>query len=395
MTKLLIKWFIKGEDLDPNVKKRKYDGLASGVGIITNIAMAVVKLVVGLMLNSVSIMADAMNLAMDSLTNLMVIVTGRLARKPADSEHPFGHAKLEYVSTFIIAMLMLLLAYEFIQSSIAAIINPEPLGFDVVLLGILFATAVVKVWQSLFYKHMGHATDSEPFIALSRDSFNDVLISIAIITSVIFTYLTGIVIDGYIGLVISLIILHAGLMLAKDTISKLLGESVNADEAQKILAMVKSYDEVLGAHDLIVHNYGNVRMATIFIDVSDRHSLKEIHIIVDRIEREVEKELAFDEFIIRLTPIPEGDQRFIAITGTVGSFIAATDQRLNANDYKIIEHKMGIDVIFDLDFPFDYCEEKARDVIATLTNRIKALDSDYQPIIQVNRYFVSMNETVV
>lgn len=392
MTKLLIKWFVKGDDLDPKAKKVKYDGLASTVGIVTNISMAIVKLIVGLMLNSVSIMADAMNLAMDALTNLMVVITGKYARKPADSEHPFGHAKLEYISTFIIAMLMLLLAYEFIQSSIAAIINPEPLGFDVVLMVILLLTAGVKIWQSLFYKHMGKATGSEPFMALSKDSFNDVLISMAIISSVLFTYLTDIVIDGYMSLVISLIILYSGLMLAKETISKLLGESVSAEEAQKVLELVTSYDEVLDAHDLVVHGYGNVKMATLLVDVSDHYSLKDVHIVVDKIERGVEKELGFDDVLIRITPVPIQDERFIAITNTVRSFIEEVDPRLNTNDYKIIDHKMGVDVLFHLDIPFDYDEEKARELVAALTSRIKALNSDYQPIIEVNRNFVMINE---
>ena len=387
MTKWLIKWFVKGDDVDVRVKKKKYDALASTVGILTNLSMAIVKLVVGLALNSVSIMADAMNLAMDALTNLMVIVTSKYARKPADLEHPFGHAKLEYVSTLIIAMLMLLLAYEFIQSSIAAIIHPEPLGFDLVLMGILLLTALAKIWQSLFYKHMGKASGSEPFMALSKDSFNDVLISVAIISSVLFTYITGIVIDGYIGLTISLIILFSGLTLAKETISKLLGESVSAEEARKVLEMVRSYDEVLDAHDLVVHGYGHMKMATLLVDVSDHYHLKDLHIVIDRIECEVEKELGFDDVLIRITPVPVEDERFIAITKVVQKFIDETDPRLNTNDYKIIDHKMGVDVLFHLDIPFDYDEEKARELVATLTHRIKTLHSDYQPIIEVNRNF--------
>lgn len=388
MTNLLIKLFIKNNSNKNSSYRESYDMMASIVGIVTNTIMALIKLVIGLMLNSVSIMADAMNQAMDSVTNLMLIITGKMSRKPADIEHPFGHAKLEYVATFIIAMLMLLLGYEFVQTSIHAIVNPEPLGFDTWLLVVLILTALFKIWQSKFYKFIGFTIDSAPLVALSKDSFNDVLISLAIIISVIFTHLTNVVIDGYISLVISVIILHAGLTLAKENISKLLGENVPASLAHEILDKVKSYDEVLDVHDLIIHSYGSTKMASIVVDVLDTYSLKEIHLCIDQIERDVEVAFGIDDFLIRITPIPVSDARFMKITDIVESFIKLTDSRLNANDYKIIDHKMGTDVLFELDVPFEYNDLEVDMLVGSLTAKLKAFNSELMPVIEIARNFV-------
>ena len=303
MTKLLVKLFIGNRDLNEESTRTKYGNLASVVGIITNTILFVVKLVIGLLLNSISIIADAVNNITDSLTNLMVIIGIKFAKKPADNKHPFGHSRIEYITSLIISAFMLFLGYEFITHSIELIINPEEIGFDIVLVGILAASGLVKLWQSGFYKKLGKSVNSEPLKALSKDSRNDVLIAIALVSSVIFTHLTGIIIDGYVGVLVSLIILYSGFSVAKETISKLIGEPIDTEQAKRITDFVMSYDKIISVHDLIVHNYGPGKtMPTMHVDMYDTLSLKEAHAIIHRIEQDAKEKLGM-ELLLHIDPV--------------------------------------------------------------------------------------------
>ena len=388
MTNILIKLFIKNKDLDENNLEGKYSMLASIIGIITNTVLAIIKLIIGILLNSISIMADATNNMTDSIANLMVIFSEKFAKKPADSEHPFGHAKVEYVSTFIIAVMMMLLGYELIQSSIISIIHPEEIGFDIILISILVISGLVKLWQSGCYKKLGLSANSEPLIALAKDSLNDVYIAIAIVSSIIFTHATGIIIDGYIGVFISLIILYTGFSVAKETISKILGESIDNKTATEIIDIVESHNMILDTHDLVVHRYGSANsMATILVDVLDKHSLQEVHIAIDEIERSVERKLGI-KLLIRVTPILSNEPRFMKIKEIVQQFINEKDIKLNANDFKLIDKEDGIDVIFELDFPYEYDEDARAEMIVNLSKKIQTLDSTYNPIIDVGRTYI-------
>ena len=303
MTKLLVRLFIGKVDASEEATRTKYGNLASVVGMVTNTCLFVIKLIVGLLLNSISIIADAVNNITDSLANLIVIVGIKLAKKPPDNKHPFGHARIEYITSLIIAAFMLFLGYELITSSISAILNPEEIGFDMVLVGILVASGLLKLWQSGFYRKLGRAVDSEPLKALSKDSLMDVVIAIAIVSSIIFTHMTGIIIDGYVGLVVSLIILYSGFSVARETVSKLIGESIDPEQSDKILDFVKSYDEIISVHDLTVHSYGpGKNVPTLHVDMRDTLSLKEAHTIIDKIEQDAKEELDM-ELLLHIDPV--------------------------------------------------------------------------------------------
>ncbi|MCL2286871.1 MAG: cation diffusion facilitator family transporter [Firmicutes bacterium] len=303
MTKLLVKFFIGNLDVNEEATRTKYGNLASGVGMVTNTFLFLVKLVIGLMLNSISIIADAVNNITDSLANLIVIIGIKFAKKPPDRKHPFGHARIEYITSLIIAAFMLFLGYEFITSSIESIINPEEIGFNVVLVGILAASGLLKLWQSLFYRKLGKTVNSGPLKALSKDSLMDVIIAIAIISSVIFTHVTGIIIDGYIGVIVSLIILYSGFMVAKETVSKIIGESIDSEQAEKILDFVRSYEGIISVHDLTVHNYGpGKNVPTLHVEMSDTLSLKDAHAIIDEIENDAKAKLDI-ELLLHIDPI--------------------------------------------------------------------------------------------
>ena len=311
-----------------------------------------------------------------------------LFRSRSNKRHPFGHARIEYIASFVIAFMILLLGYEFLQNSIRLIINPEQIGFDLVLVIILVASGLVKLWQAGFYKNLGKLIKSEPLIALSKDSRNDVFIAIAVVGSVTFTHFTGIIIDGYVGTLISILILYTGFSVAKDTITKLLGESVSYGDAMKITDMVKSYEGIIDAHDLIVHDYGLTnRMATLHVDMCDTFSFKAVHDIIGRIERNVKKKLNID-LLIRADATPLNDRRFVKIKEKIKQHIQKIDERLAVDDFRIVEHENEVDVFFDLELPYEYDSEKQEEVLRGISKKIKSIDQRYNPIINKERGFI-------
>ena len=388
MTNLLITLFIGHGSPSEESTRTKYSNLASVVGAITNTLLFLVKLIIGLLLNSISIIADAVNNITDSLANLLVIVGIKLAGKPADYKHPFGHARIEYITSLIIAALMLFLGYEFMRSSISHILNPEEIGFDIVLVSILAASGLLKLWQSGFYKKLGKTIASEPLIALSKDSRNDVIIAIALVSSVIFTHITGIIIDGYIGAFVSLIILYSGFSVARDTASKLIGEAVDYESAAQIVDIVESHDKVLSAHDLVVHNYGPTRsMTTVHVDMCDKLSFKEAHAITDKIALDVKEKLGL-ELLIHIDPVSLDDHRLNELRKSVESYLDAIDKRLNAFDFSIIDNENCVDVLLKVEMPGDYDDSQLDEIFDGLSKKITALDEKYNPIIGKDPSFV-------
>ena len=383
MTELLIRIFIGKKDVRENAVRTSYVNLASVVGIVSNTCLFAVKLAIGLTLGSISIIADAANNITDSLTNLMVIIGIKLAKKPADAEHPFGHARIEYIISLIISALILFLGYELIRSSFSQIINPTEIGFDRVLVGILIGSAFIKLWQSFFYKKLGKKINSDPLTALSRDSLNDVLIAGSIILSLVFTYATDIIIDGFAGVFVSLLILYSGFGMAKETISKLIGESTHHKQAEEIIKIVTAHDEILSVHDLVVHSYGPGKyMPTLHVEMSDTLSLKEAHTIVDEIEKEAREQLGLD-LLLHIDPVSCGYHGVNKTRGEVISFIKQIDERLLVRDFSMSKGDKQTDIRFEIDMPGDIGEARKAEIQELATKKIMELSEKYNPKIRI------------
>ena len=394
MTGLLVRIFADGKDAGSSEGRTSYVNLASVVGIATNTALFVVKLVIGLILGSISIIADAANNITDSMTNFMVIFGIRLAKKPADQEHPFGHARIEYIISLIISALILFLGYELIRNSISQILNPTDIGFSTPLILILVGSACVKLWQSFFYRKLGRAVSSDPLAALAKDSLNDVLIAVSIILSLVFTYVTDINIDGFVGVFVSLVILYSGFGMAKETTSKLIGESTMPQQAEEITEIVKAHAEILSVHDLVVHSYGPGKsMPTLHVEMSDELSLREAHEIIDRIEKEAFEKLGL-LLTLHIDPVSCGYHRVNKVRGEVIGFINDIDSRIVLRDFSMTKGDKQTDIRFELDIPEELEDEKRKEIGDRLSKKLSSLSASYNPKIRIgNPYTKKANET--
>ena len=290
---LLSKKFIKNhEDITNENTRNSYVYMASIVGILSNLILSIIKITVGFISGSVSISADGFNNLSDMTSSLITMIGMKMANRPADKEHPFGHGRIEYLSALLVAFMVMFVGGQFIKTSIERIMNPVPITFELIPFILLLFSLIVKVWLSRFNKQVGDKINSSALKAASVDALGDVFTSSCVIISFLASKFTTLPIDGYVGLLVSAAILYAGYSLVKDTISPLLGEAPDDELVKAIKQGVLSYDNILGVHDLIIHNYGVGRcMASIHAEIPSNIDLVTIHEIIDTAEREISKKL--------------------------------------------------------------------------------------------------------
>lgn len=390
MTDFLVRHFVKDYEHTEKVSVRTaYGVLASIVGIICNIFLFLVKLVVGLMVHSVSVMADAFNNLSDAGSSLISFVGVKIASKPADEEHPFGHGRMEYISALIVSFLVLEVGFTFLKDSISKIKSPETIRFQMVSVIILLLSICVKLWLGLFNRKLGKKIDSKVMIAVFTDSMGDVLTTTATIVSLLFFHFTEINIDGIVGIGVALVVMWAGVGIAKDTLEPLLGEAIDPEEYQRIKKFVESYDGIIGSHDLIVHNYGpNRSMASIHAEVPNNADIKESHEIIDKIERDAVENLGIF-LVVHMDPVEVEDKNVLRIRDFANKQIAEIDSSCSIHDFRMVDGTHQINLIFDLVVPREYNQEKQKEVEEALCRRLKEQDPRYAFVITVEHNFVS------
>ena len=392
MTDFLVKHFIKEYEHTEKVSVRTaYGVLASIVGIFCNILLFIVKFIVGLTVHSVSVMADAFNNLSDAGSSLISFVGVKIASKPADEEHPFGHGRMEYISAVVVSFLVLEVGFTFLKDSIHKIKSPEILNFQMFSILILILSIGVKLWLGLFNRKLGRKIDSKVMIAMFTDSMGDVLTTSATILSLLFFHFTKINIDGFIGIGVALVVMWAGIGIAKDTLEPLLGEAVDPENYKRIKNFVESYDGIIGSHDLIVHNYGpNRSMASIHAEVPNNADITESHEIIDRIERDAIENLGIF-LVVHMDPIEIEDEHILNIQNTTVALIQEIDPACSIHDFRVVDGKHQINLIFDLVVPRDYAKEKQNEVERLLCEKLKEQDTRYEFVITVEHSFVSSN----
>lgn len=392
MTDFLVKHFIKEYEHTEKVSVRTaYGVLASIVGIFCNILLFIVKFIVGLTVHSVSVMADAFNNLSDAGSSLISFVGVKIASKPADEEHPFGHGRMEYISALVVSFLVLEVGFTFLKDSIHKIKSPEILNFQMFSILILILSIGVKLWLGLFNRKLGRKIDSKVMIAMFTDSMGDVLTTSATILSLLFFHFTKINIDGFIGIGVALVVMWAGIGIAKDTLEPLLGEAVDPENYKRIKNFVESYDGIIGSHDLIVHNYGpNRSMASIHAEVPNNADITESHEIIDRIERDAIENLGIF-LVVHMDPIEIEDEHVLNIQNVTVSLIQEIDPACSIHDFRVVDGKHQINLIFDLVVPRDYAKEKQNEVERLLCEKLKEQDTRYEFVITVEHSFVSSN----
>ena len=304
MTEFLVKHFVKQyEQTEKEEVRTSYGVLASMVGICCNILLFAAKLFIGLLVNSVSVMADAFNNLSDAASSIIGFIGVRMAGKPADDDHPFGHGRIEYISAFIVAFLVIQVGFSLFKSSVGKILHPEDMTFKWISVIILLLSIGVKFWLSAFNRKLGKRINSKVMLATAADAMGDVITTGAATLSLVIFGIWGLNIDGITGLLVSLAVLFAGYSIAKDTLAPLIGEAIPPEVYKDISNFVESFDGILGTHDLIVHNYGPSKsMASIHAEVSASTDIAVSHAIVDRIEREAARKMGL-LLVIHMDPV--------------------------------------------------------------------------------------------
>lgn len=393
MTTFLIKHFIKNyEDVEKVSVRTAYGTLASAVGIFCNVLLFAVKAIVGVVLNSISVTADAFNNLSDAGSSIVGLVGVKMASKPADEDHPFGHGRIEYITALIVAFLVLEVGFTFFKDSIAKIREPEAIKFQLISVVILLLSIGVKLWLGLFNKRLGQKIDSKVMMATAADSIGDVITTSVTILSIVFFKLTGINIDGYVGVIVAMVVMWAGVGIARDTLEPLIGEAATPEDYEKITAFVESYDGIVGSHDLIIHNYGPGRsMASIHAEVPNDVDIEASHEIIDRIERDALKRLG-TFLVIHMDPIETKDEQVLEAKHQIENILTQIDTALSIHDFRMVDGERQINLIFDMIVPYQYDREKEKEVCKLLRKKLQQIDSRFHCVITVERSYVAGKE---
>ncbi|MDO4328603.1 MAG: cation diffusion facilitator family transporter [Lachnospiraceae bacterium] len=393
MTEFLIKKFVPDyEKVEDGTVRTRYGILSSIVGITCNLILFTTKLLIGLLINSISVMADAFNNLSDAASSIIGFIGVKMADKPADEDHPFGHGRIEYIAAFIVAFLVIQVGFSLFKSSIVKILHPEEMSFRMISIVILLLSVCVKLWMCMFNKKLGSRIHSSVMLATSADSLGDVATTSATIVSILVFRILGWNIDGLIGLIVSVVVMIAGVNIAKDTLAPLIGEAIDPKLYAEISNFVKSFDGIVGTHDLIIHNYGPSRsMASIHAEVPNDVGVLISHEIIDRIERE-----AYDRFhmslVIHMDPVETKNQQFLELKQMLGEVLEEVDSRLEFHDLRMVNGRERINLIFDLVVPRDYQRSQYQMVKEQILRRVRERDGRCQCIITMENSYCA--ETV-
>ena len=390
MTEFLVRHFVKEyTEIEKVSVRTAYGVLASVVGIFCNVLLFAVKWTIGYLLHSISVMADAFNNLSDAGSSVIGLVGVKMASKPADQDHPFGHGRIEYIAALIVAFLVMEVGFTFLKDAVGKIRNPEELRFQAVSVVILILSVGVKLWMCFFNRKLGRRIDSKVMLATSADALGDVVTTTATIASVLFFRITGVNIDGIVGLGVSLVVMWAGIGIAKDTLEPLIGEAVEPEEYARIKEFVEGYEGVLGSHDLIVHNYGPGRnMASIHAEVPNDVEIETSHEIIDRIERDAFRMLGVF-LVIHMDPVETKDVHVMQVHSQVEQIVKALDPAVSIHDFRMINGEEQVNLIFDMEVPYEYDAKRQDELKTTLIKLLQITDPRYECVITAERSYVA------
>ncbi len=390
MTEFLVRKFVRDYERTEEADVRAaYGVLSSAAGILCNVFLFFLKLAVGLLMNSLAVIADAFNNLSDGASSVISLMSVKIAGKPADERHPFGHGRVEYIAALIVSFLVIEVGITLLKSSAGKLRNPEDISFELVPFLFLFLSVGVKLWMTFFNRKLGKRINSQVILAASADSLGDVVTTSATLFSILFSHFTGINIDAAAGLVVSLIVIWAGIGIAKDTIEPLIGLPADPEIARQIREAVEEYDGILGTHDLIIHNYGpNRSMASIHAEVPRDADIETSHEIIDRIEREVSKSLGIF-LVIHMDPIEINDERVLAVREKVEQILQELDPEVTFHDFRVVWGEQQINLVFDVMVPYSYDEAVQETFRQRVCRRMEQEDPRYRCVITIDRSFTA------
>jgi cation diffusion facilitator family transporter len=388
MTRLLLRLFVKDHGNTSDASVREAYGKLSGItGIAVNLLLFFIKITAGVLAGSISIIADAFNNLSDSGSAIVTLIGFKISGKPADAGHPYGHARMEYVSGLIVSIAVMFVGLELFLNSVRKILEPEGLLLSWLVVFILAISMLLKLWLCLFYRKLGRAIGSETVSAAAVDSRNDILATSAVLAALLVSGLTRYNIDGWMGAAVAVFITVSGIRLIKDTVSPLLGMAPSREMVDRIYKKIMSYDGIVGLHDLTVHNYGvDKYFASVHCEVSADQDIMVSHDIIDNIERDFLKDLGI-HLVIHLDPVITDDERINKLKSNVESLVKDISPEISIHDFRVFFGITHSKLIFDIVVPygFKYGDDE---LVRILSEKIMEMDKSYRSVITVDHHYV-------
>lgn len=388
MTNFLIRIFIKQPDNTDSQKTRAaYGTLSSFVGIFCNIILFVAKYIVGTLSNSISIISDAFNNLSDSASCIITLFGYKISSKPADKDHPFGHGRMEYLTSLIISAIIVFVGLELFKGSLQKLLNPEEVKFSIAALVSLIISIGIKLWLSLFNTTLGKKINSVVMLATAKDSRNDVITTISALIALVFSIFSDLPLDALMGIFVSLFILKSGYEIIKDTVDELLGKPASPETTSKLYSTILKNEKIIGVHDMIVHSYGpSCTIASCHVEVKATENFVAVHELVDKIERDVLNEMNI-LLTIHMDPIDTDDENVQECKNMILEIIGNIDNALHIHDFRIVSGEMHTNLIFDLVVP--YKTKYSSDEIKTMIDdRLSKFDHRYFTVITFDTEYI-------
>ena len=389
MTKLILRLFIPDyKNVSDKKVRENYGTLSGALGIVCNLVLFGVKMLIGTLMSSIAITSDAFNNLSDMGTSIMSIISAKMSNRRPDADHPFGHGRFEYISSLIISFLIMLVGFELLKGSVQKIISPEPIVMRPVLIVILALSVLVKLWMFFYNRKMGKMIDSKVLLATASDSLNDVIATSAVILSTVISAAFSLNVDGYIGAIVSIMIMIVGLKLAVDTVNVLLGSAPDIETIKNIESLLIDSNYVLGIHDLIVHDYGPGRQfASVHAEVSDKDDVVTIHEEIDALEQKAMQNFGV-ELVIHMDPIAtdceiltDAKNLVLGIVNSLGDY--------SIHDFRMTDGENRVNLIFDIVVPAAMTKKERESLVATIKAALKEIDKKYVAVIQIDNDYTA------
>ena len=382
------KLFIPDYQNIEDAKVRLRYGVVAGIfGIFSNLFLFALKIIIGLVGNSITILAEAINNLSDAGSSVVTVFGFKMSARPADKEHPYGHARYEYITGFFVAFIVLAIGVMLGKSSVEKILHPETVTITIFTYLVLIVAILMKLWQMAIYVNFGKTISSEALRASGIDSRNDIISTVSVLIATIVMDVTELNIDGYMGLAVSIFIVISAIKLIKDTIDPLLGTLPDAALVEKIRSKILSYEGVLGIHDLMIHCYGASQcFAIVHVEVSASANAMASHDLMDNIERDFHEHLGIN-LSIHMDPVEVDNPQVLALRGKAAAVLHQIDERLTLHDFRVVQGTTHTNVLFDVVVPFEVRVEK-EDILTALDASFNTEEKMYYFIIQLDRGYV-------
>lgn len=390
MGNLLVKLFIKDHEntSDPAVREQ-YGKFAGIVGIVSNLILCTMKILIGLFSKSIAIVADGINNLADASSSIITLVGFKLASQPEDEDHPYGHARIEYLTGLFISIFIIVIGFSLLKTSVDKIINPEAMDFSNVTIIVLVIAIAIKLWQAMFNVSIGKKIKSVTLMATAADSRNDVISTSVVLVSVLIGKFTGLVIDGYMGCLVALFIIWSGIQLVRETSSPLLGEAPDDELVASIVEIASKEPISMGMHDLIVHNYGPGKVfASMHVEVDAKGDIMEAHDAIDNLERKIKEELHI-EFVIHMDPVVLDDPIINEMRKIIVDALIPIEGLTNIHDFRIVPGPTHTNILFDA-VRLNDCKLSEKEILKIANEAAQAVNPAYFVVITFDKQYAKI-----